>query len=91
MLFAGVYGRRRDRARLWIGMGEPAFLDRAAGERIDHKTSGRHFSSVDVAPRKRSCTFLYRIYSKENFAYTGRASCRFFIRKTPMRHRELRV
>jgi hypothetical protein len=23
-----------------------------------------HFSSVDVAPRKRSCTFFYRIFPK---------------------------
>jgi hypothetical protein len=30
-----------------------------------------HFSSVDVAPWKRSYTFLYRIYPKENIVYTG--------------------
>jgi hypothetical protein len=28
-------------------------------ERSDQNTSWRHFSSVDVAPRKRSCTFFY--------------------------------
>jgi hypothetical protein len=31
----------------------------------------RNFSSVDVAPRKRSCTFFYRIYPKENIVFTG--------------------
>jgi hypothetical protein len=36
----------------------------------DQNTSWRHFSSVDVAPRKRSRTFWYRIDSKENKAAT---------------------
>jgi hypothetical protein len=30
----------------------------------DQNTSWRHFSSVDVAPRKRSCAFFYRIFPK---------------------------
>jgi hypothetical protein len=32
--------------------------------RWDQKTSWRHFSSVDIAPRKRSCAFFYRIFPK---------------------------
>jgi hypothetical protein len=32
--------------------------------RWDQKTSWRHISSVDVAPRKRLCTFFYRIFPK---------------------------
>jgi hypothetical protein len=28
------------------------------------ETKRRHFSSVDVAPRKRLCTFFYRIFPK---------------------------
>jgi hypothetical protein len=35
------------------------------------KTSRRHFSSVDVAPRKRLRTFFYGIYPIENAVYTG--------------------
>jgi hypothetical protein len=40
-------------------------------ERSDQKTSWRHCSSVDVAPRNRLCTFFDRIYPKENIVYTG--------------------
>jgi hypothetical protein len=40
-------------------------------KRSDQKTSERHFSSVDAPLRKRSCTFFYRIYPKENIVYTG--------------------
>jgi hypothetical protein len=51
--------------------GDLAFLidDAASGEA--QNTSWRHLSSIDVAPRKISCTFFYRIYPKENIAYTG--------------------
>jgi hypothetical protein len=38
-------------------------------ERRDQKTSWRHFSSVDVAPRKRSCIFLQDL--SENIVFTG--------------------
>jgi hypothetical protein len=50
---------------------ENLLYDRRLCERRDQKTSWRHFSSVDVAPRKRSCTFFYMIYPKENIVYTG--------------------
>jgi hypothetical protein len=40
--------------------------NRRCCERSDQNTSWRHFSSVDVAPRKGSFTFFYRIYPKEN-------------------------
>jgi hypothetical protein len=42
--------------------GEPGMIDGAASG----VTKRRHIFSVDVAPRKRSCTFFYRIYPKEN-------------------------
>jgi hypothetical protein len=51
---------------------------------IDGAVSGvtkwRHFSSVDVAPRKWSCACFYRIYPKKTLSIP--ASCIFFIRKT---------
>jgi hypothetical protein len=53
------------------------FDNRWRCERSDQKTLCCHFSSVDVAPRKRLCTFLYRIYPKENIVY----ACTFFIQK----------
>jgi hypothetical protein len=43
--------------------------NRRRSERSDQNTSWRQFSSVE--PRKRSCTFFYRIYPKENIAYAG--------------------
>jgi hypothetical protein len=58
-------------------------------EQSDLTTSWRHFSSVDVAPRKRLCTFFYRIYPKK--ALSIPASCRFFIRKKSMRYFGTRI
>jgi hypothetical protein len=59
---------------------EPAMriliIDGAAGG----ETKRRHFSSVDVAPRKRSCTFFYRIFPPKKWSIP--VSCRFFVRKT---------
>jgi hypothetical protein len=48
-------------------------------ERCEQKTSWRHFSSVDVAPRKISCTFFTGFIQKKTLS--TQASCRFFIRK----------
>jgi hypothetical protein len=56
-------------------------------ERSDQRTSWCHFSSVDVAPRRRSCKCLYRIYPKENIVYTGRPAD--FSDEKQMRYREL--
>jgi hypothetical protein len=60
---------------------EPAMrnliIDGAAGG----ETKRCHFSSVDVAPRKRSCTFFYRIFFKKKTFFIP-VSCRFFIRRT---------
>jgi hypothetical protein len=38
--------------------------------RWDQKTPWRHFSSVDVAPWKTSCTFFYRIFPKRKHFVT---------------------
>jgi hypothetical protein len=46
-------------------------IDGAASGEPKRRHDISHFSSVDVAPRKRSCTFFYRIYPKENTVYTG--------------------
>jgi hypothetical protein len=47
---------------------EPAMrnliIDGAAGGETKRHHKWRHFSFVDVAPRKRSCTFFYRIFLK---------------------------
>jgi hypothetical protein len=51
-------------------MGNPLY-NRWRCERSDQNTSWRHISSVDVAPQKNSCTFVYRIYPNENIVYTG--------------------
>jgi hypothetical protein len=52
--------------------------NRWRSEQRDQNTSWRHFSSVDVTPRKRSCTFYCRSYPPQNIC----PYCRFFIRKT---------
>jgi hypothetical protein len=52
-------------------------------------TSWRHFSSVEVAPRKRSCTFFSTGLFRKHCLY--RPSCRFFIRKIDEISRSLRL
>jgi hypothetical protein len=56
---------------MYYGRGAYLFMgnllsNRRRCERIDQNTSWRHFSSVDEAPRKRSCTFFCIIDPKEN-------------------------
>jgi hypothetical protein len=50
---------------------EPAMRNLIIDGTAGGETKRRHFSSLDVAPRKRLCTFFYRIFQKENIAYTG--------------------
>jgi hypothetical protein len=59
------------RTQIWL---QPAMSIPDNGRRCrrwDQKTSWRHFSSVDVAPRKRSCIFFYR-----NFPERKHCLCR---------------
>jgi hypothetical protein len=57
------------------GYGEPAmpalYYNIWRWEQSDQKTSWCHFSSVDVAPQKRLCTFFCRINPTENIVNTG--------------------
>jgi hypothetical protein len=54
-------------------------------------TPWRHFSSVDVAPRKRSCTFCYQDLSKRKHMIVYRAVLQIFHYEKPMKYRELCV
>jgi hypothetical protein len=58
-------------------------------ERSDLKTSWRHFSSVDVAPRKHRLHFSTGFIQKKNIPIP--ASCRFFTLKTDEISRTLQL